>query len=80
MWIWADGWTVYSQIITIGDYPKNETRKFFRERVLPSVPENLRGRLDFETLYDAFGGKLVHWQDYITDFGTSTLCGGFGLD
>ncbi|KAI9056297.1 hypothetical protein FKP32DRAFT_1599023 [Trametes sanguinea] len=58
----------HCKIITIGDYPKNETRKFFRERILPSVPENLRGKLDFETLYDAFGGKLAHWQDYITDF------------
>ncbi|CDO74822.1 hypothetical protein BN946_scf184353.g3 [Trametes cinnabarina] len=58
----------HCKIITIGDYPKNETRKFFRERILPGVPENLRGKLDFETLYDAFGGKLAHWQDYITDF------------
>ncbi|KAI0634090.1 hypothetical protein C8Q77DRAFT_1055652 [Trametes polyzona] len=58
----------HCKIITIGDYPKNETRKFFRERVLPSVPENMRGKLDFDVLYDAFGGKLAHWQDYITDF------------
>ncbi|KAI0643861.1 hypothetical protein C8Q79DRAFT_914959 [Trametes meyenii] len=58
----------HCKIITIGDYPKNETRRFFRERILPSVPESLRGRLDFETLYDAFGGKLAHWQDYISDF------------
>ncbi|KAL1939416.1 hypothetical protein VTO73DRAFT_9972 [Trametes versicolor] len=58
----------HCKIITIGDYPKNETRKFFRERVLPSVPEHLRGKLDFETLYDAFGGKLVHWQDFISEF------------
>ncbi|KAI0325723.1 hypothetical protein GY45DRAFT_1260342 [Cubamyces sp. BRFM 1775] len=58
----------HCKIITIGDYPKNETRKFFRERILPSVPEPLRGKLDFETLYDAFGGKLAHWQDFVTDF------------
>ncbi|KAI0672428.1 hypothetical protein C8Q78DRAFT_1126375 [Trametes maxima] len=58
----------HCKIITIGDYPKNETRRFFRERILPSVPEGLRRRLDFETLYDAFGGKLAHWQDYISDF------------
>ncbi|KAI0357825.1 hypothetical protein OH77DRAFT_1398212 [Trametes cingulata] len=58
----------HCKIITIGDYPKHETRRFFRERILPSVPENLRSKLDFETLYDAFGGKLAHWQDYITDF------------
>ncbi|KAI0822418.1 hypothetical protein BC628DRAFT_1316714 [Trametes gibbosa] len=58
----------HCKIITIGDYPKNETRKYFRDRILRSVPEGLRGKLDFETLYDAFGGKLAHWQDYITDF------------
>ena len=33
------------------------------------MPERLRGPLNFEVLYDAFGGKLAHWQDYITDFG-----------
>jgi hypothetical protein len=25
--------------------------------------------LSFEHLWDAFGGKLAHWQDYITDYG-----------
>jgi len=25
--------------------------------------------LSFEQLWDAFGGKLAHWQDYITDYG-----------
>lgn len=58
-----------AQIITIGDYPKAETRKFFRERMLPNVPERLRPGLDFEKLYEAFGGKVAHWQDYITDYG-----------
>jgi hypothetical protein len=27
--------------------------------------------LDFEMFYDAFGGKLAHWCDYIMDFGAS---------
>ncbi|KDR77131.1 hypothetical protein GALMADRAFT_66299 [Galerina marginata CBS 339.88] len=58
----------HCKIITIGDCSKGETRKFFRDRVLPRVPERLRGRLDFEVLYDAFGGKLAHWHDYITDY------------
>ncbi|EJF61846.1 hypothetical protein DICSQDRAFT_59695 [Dichomitus squalens LYAD-421 SS1] len=58
----------HCKIITIGDYPKAETRKFFRERILPSVHERLRPGLDFEKLYEAFGGKLAHWQDYITDY------------
>ncbi|OBZ66940.1 hypothetical protein A0H81_13269 [Grifola frondosa] len=58
----------HCKIITIGDYPKSEARRFFRERILPSVPERLRLGLDFERLYDAFGGKLAHWQDYVTDY------------
>jgi hypothetical protein len=61
----------FNQIITIGDCSKAETKNFFRERIIPRVPERLRTRLDFEALYDAFGGKLAHWDDYITDFGMS---------
>jgi len=37
--------------------------------MLPRVPENLRNALSFEVLYDAFGGMLAHWQDYINDYG-----------
>lgn len=33
------------------------------------MPERLHAGLDFERLYDAFGGKLAHWQDYVTDYG-----------
>ena len=65
----VDWLNLMMQIITIGDYPKAETRKFFRERMLPNVPERLRPSLDFDKLYEAFGGKLAHWQDYITDYG-----------
>ena len=61
--------TLITQIITVGDYPKSETRKYYREHILPGVPEQLRRGLDFDKLYDAFGGKLAHWQDYITDYG-----------
>jgi len=67
-------WTVLTrvyQIITIGDCSKGETRKYYRERVLPRVPERIRGHLNFETLYDAFGGKLAHWHDFITDYSES---------
>ncbi|KAF9450010.1 hypothetical protein P691DRAFT_758530, partial [Macrolepiota fuliginosa MF-IS2] len=55
-------------IITIGDCTKAETRAFFRDHLIPRVPERIRGRLEFEGLYEAFGGKLAHWQDFITDF------------
>lgn len=58
----------HCKIITIGDYSKGDTRRFFRERILPIVPEPLRYGLDFERLFEAFGGKLAHWQDFITDY------------
>ncbi|RDB23416.1 hypothetical protein Hypma_009439 [Hypsizygus marmoreus] len=58
----------HCKIITIGDCSRSETKAFFRERMLPRVPERLRPGLRFEVLYDAFGGKLAHWQDYITDY------------
>lgn len=58
----------HCRIITIGDCTKAETRTYFRDHLIPRVPERLRGRLEFEGLYEAFGGKLGHWQDFITDF------------
>ncbi|KAJ8083104.1 hypothetical protein PM082_008972 [Marasmius tenuissimus] len=58
----------HCKIITIGDCSKTETRNFFREKLLPDVPEHLRGGLEFERLWEAFGGKLVHWQDYLGDY------------
>lgn len=51
---------------------------FFRDHLIPRVPDRLRGRLEFEGLYEAFGGKLAHWQDFITDFGTFSLLGILG--
>lgn len=61
------------QIITIGDCTKAETLIYFRERVLPRVPERLHVALHFEELFEAFGGKLAHWHDYITDYGALVL-------
>lgn len=37
------------------------------------MPEGLRRTLEFDRLYEAFGGRLVHWQDYIDDFGVHHL-------
>ncbi|KAJ7084015.1 hypothetical protein B0H15DRAFT_849757 [Mycena belliarum] len=58
----------HCKIITVGDCSKAETRAFFNERILPRVPHRLRARLDFERLYEAFGGKLAHWHDFCTDY------------
>ncbi|OJA16556.1 hypothetical protein AZE42_00622 [Rhizopogon vesiculosus] len=62
----------HCKIITVGDCTKADTRTFFVERMLPHVPEHLRTGLSFEVLYDAFGGKLAHWQDYINDYVNSS--------
>lgn len=63
----------HCKIISIGDCSKEETRRYFEERLLPSVPPQLRitkGReLDFERLFGAFGGKLAHWADFVADYG-----------
>ncbi|KAJ7164881.1 hypothetical protein C8R46DRAFT_1163554 [Mycena filopes] len=58
----------HCKIITVGDCSKAETRMFFDERILPQVPRRLRARLNFNQLYEAFGGKLAHWHDYCTDY------------
>jgi len=61
------------EIITIGDCSKAEAHAYFREKVLPRVPEQLHDGLDFERLYEAFGGKLAHWHDYVTDYGEGLI-------
>lgn len=33
------------------------------------MPERLRAGLHFEEIFEAFGGKVAHWHDYITDYG-----------
>ncbi|KAF4607996.1 hypothetical protein EYR40_000337 [Pleurotus pulmonarius] len=60
----------HCKIVTIGDCSKSETRTYFRDHILPSVPAHLQPSLVFERLYEAFGGKLAHWHDYINDYGT----------
>ncbi|PFH51124.1 hypothetical protein AMATHDRAFT_143293 [Amanita thiersii Skay4041] len=58
----------HCKILTIGDCSKSETRIYFRDHLLTRIPERIRPGLDFEQLFDAFGGKLAHWNDYITDY------------
>ncbi|KIJ99668.1 hypothetical protein K443DRAFT_679783 [Laccaria amethystina LaAM-08-1] len=58
----------HCKMVTIGDCTKAETQTYFHERLLPRVPEPLRPALHFESLFEAFGGKLAHWHDYVTDY------------
>jgi hypothetical protein len=56
----------HSQLITIGDCTKEETRQFFEDEIIPTVPDKLRPNLNFEEVYAAFGGKLSHISDYVS--------------
>jgi hypothetical protein len=64
------------QILTVCDCSKTETWTFFNDRMLPRVRERSRAGLNFEALFEVFGVKLAHWQDYITDYGE---CAGPGI-
>lgn len=55
----------HAQIMTIGDCAEDDTRSFFQEKLLPDVPDNLKARVNFDEIYDAFGGKLSHVSDYL---------------
>ena len=58
----------HCKIVTIDDCSRSETRVYFLERLLPNVPEALQPPLSFDVLYEAFGGKLAHWKDYINEY------------
>lgn len=58
----------HCKLVTFDDCSRSETRTYFLERVLPRVPEALQPTLSFDVLYEAFGGKLAHWQDYINEY------------
>lgn len=55
----------HSHIMTIGDCTEEETLSFIREQVLPTVPDEMRSRLNVKEIYEAFGGKLSHISDYV---------------
>lgn len=58
----------HCQLLAIGDPSPREAKAFYEERLLPTVPERLRPKLDFDQLFEVFGGKLAHLSDYVADF------------
>jgi hypothetical protein len=60
----------HSQIITIGDCSHEETLSYFLDQMLRSVPPRLASKLttSFEEIWDAFGGKLSHINDYVASW------------
>lgn len=55
----------HAQLLTIGNCTREETHSYFVERIMPSVSASLAPRLDFDPIYDAFGGRLAHINDYV---------------
>ena len=58
----------HAQILTIGDCNREETLNYFHEKMLPQIPQRLASRLNFDDLWDVFGGKLSHINDYISSW------------
>lgn len=58
-------------MMTVGDPSYHEAKDYFNQQLLPGVPDHLKHRLDFEELYDYFGGKLTHLADVVDDWGKS---------
>lgn len=54
----------HAQLLTIGDCTKAETAAYFDDEIRPNIPEKLRSQVNFQEVYDAFGGKLSHIADY----------------
>ncbi|KAJ4350393.1 uncharacterized protein N0V89_009014 [Didymosphaeria variabile] len=60
----------HSQLITIGDCSREETLSYFLDQMLRSVPPHLASNLTthFDDIWDAFGGKLSHINDYVASW------------
>lgn len=56
-------------MMTVGDPSYEEAKAYFHEQLVPLIPDKLQGKLDFEDLYDYFGGKLTHLSDFVADWG-----------
>ncbi|GAA5863072.1 hypothetical protein JCM3774_001412 [Rhodotorula dairenensis] len=58
----------HCNILSIGDCSKEEARRYFEEFLLPHVPDKLKDKISFETVYKVFGGKLAQTQDFVGEF------------
>lgn len=58
----------HAQILTVGDCTKAETETFFIDELLQTIPKNLQTAINFDELYEAFGGKLSHINDYVSSW------------
>ncbi|KAL5520601.1 hypothetical protein ACEPAF_2602 [Sanghuangporus sanghuang] len=66
------------KVVMLADPSKSQTREYFTQSLLPSVPPFLHSQLKldkeyeretlFERLYEVFGGRLTHWTDFMSDW------------
>ena len=54
--------------MSVGDASREETEEYYEKNLLPDVPHELKAGLDFEVLFEIFGGKLAHLSDYVADY------------
>ncbi|GAA5923611.1 hypothetical protein JCM1841_001300 [Sporobolomyces salmonicolor] len=68
--MWLRQWNTaqHCQMLTIGDCSKAEAKGFFEKVLLPHIPEKLRPKIQFDDLYQVFGGKIAHLSDYTAEF------------
>ncbi|BFZ54893.1 hypothetical protein PYCC9005_001930 [Savitreella phatthalungensis] len=55
----------HAAVVTIGDCDKTAVYDFFFDELVTKVPADLRPKVDFDGIYDVFGGKLAHISDYL---------------
>ncbi|KAK4057469.1 hypothetical protein OIO90_001538 [Microbotryomycetes sp. JL221] len=58
----------HANILSVGDCSRKEGHQFFEQTLKPRVPTKFQAGLNFEELYEAFGGKLAHLSDYVTEY------------
>jgi len=62
----------HANILTIGDSTKQEAYSYFQEQMLPLIPDSLKPQISFDYIYDVFGGKLGHINDYTVSWVNSS--------
>lgn len=52
-------------VYTIADPSRQDAYDFFMDELIVRYPADLRPLVDFEEIYNVFGGKLSHISDYV---------------
>lgn len=60
----------HTKSLIIGDLYQSEISKYFHEVLVPSIPQEIRGRiLKMENdLHGILGGKILHWKSFVQDY------------